>query len=656
MNKHIKNIIMAWGTGLCLLTGAASCEYLDVVPVETPDRDDMLTDPASALRYLYGCYGPIQNEKTQKQRYSNYHFGSDEFVECVSVYDDFRRFQGDQITGHNAAQYGVWNDYINGIGYCNQFLSDIATYEVPNLDINEKTQYIAEAKFLKAYYHYMLLNYCGPIPIMDSQLPMDMDKGDLPGRSHFDAVVKYIVGLCKEAYNNLPITYGDERYYGRATKAVCRMLEAKVRLLAASPLWNGSFPWPGWENPSYETPGYGRALVSNSYDVQKWKDAYDACEAAIVEAKAAGHELMRLADSEAIRVNDNIPLPTIPGIDNSSPEGEEFAKQVMLMRYVVTARPNQGNREFIWASLDLNNYWATSPASIPHFVMKDEKGVPGGGWGMISPTLYTVEHFYTKNGRLPIDDMEFPREDEWFTSAGLENPDIIKLCVGREPRFYANISFDGDEYSPVIAGGNPLVVKARDSQECGYNLELFGQNNQSQTGFWNKKNVHPNLRYSNPGMTNNIGGIENRPNSIFRLADLYLMTAECCAYLGGTYVEEGLKWLNEVRDRAGVAKLQAKDVTADGSMLKAVLSERFVELYFEGMRLEDIRRNVQGAQRMSGNCYRGLNSMVKDPSFEEFNTPCQIKQSLKWSNRMYLQPIPDDEVYANPQLIQAPGY
>ena len=59
---------MAWGTGVCFLTGAASCEYLDVVPVETPDRDDMLTDPASALRYLYGCYGPIQNEKTQKQR------------------------------------------------------------------------------------------------------------------------------------------------------------------------------------------------------------------------------------------------------------------------------------------------------------------------------------------------------------------------------------------------------------------------------------------------------------------------------------------------------------------------------------------------------------------------------------------------------------
>lgn len=656
MNRKIKNIIIAGGAALALATGTASCDYLDVVPVETPDRDDMLTDASSALRYLYGCYGPIQNEKTQRMRISNYHFGSDEFVECVSVYDNFRRFQGDQITGANASAYGNWNDYINGIGYCNQFLSDISNYEVSNLNLNEKSQYIAEAKFLKAYYHYMLLNYCGPVPIMDTQLPMDTEKGKLPGRSHFDAGVEYVVRLCREAYPSLPDTHADERYYGRATKSICRMLEAKVRVLAASPLWNGSFPYPNWQNTSYETPGYGKALVSNSYDPNKWKLAHDACLAAIQEAEGNGHALLDLETADAIRRNDQIPLPKIPGIDNSTPEGEEFAKRVMLMRYVGTARANQGNTEMIWASLDISNYWALTPSSVPHYVMKDEKGNPGGGWGMICPTLYTVEHFYTRNGKLPIDDMTFPREDEWFTSAGLDNTDIIKLCVGREPRFYASISFDGDEYSPVIAGGHPLIVHARNSQECGYNLEQFGQNNQSQTGFWNKKLVHPNIRYSNPGMSSNIGGVANHPMSIFRLADLYLMMAESCGYLGGSYVDEGLTYLNKVRERAGITPVKKEEVSAEGAMVKAVLDERFAELYFEGMRLEDIRRNVQGQQRMNGSCYRGLNAMVKDPTFEEFNTVTPVKQNLQWNNRMYIQPIPDAEVYANPQLIQAPGY
>ena len=96
----------------------------------------------------------------------------------------------------------------------------------------------------------------------------------------------------------------------------------------------------------------------------------------------------------------------------------------MLMRYVGTARANQGNTEMIWASLDISNYWALTPSSVPHYVMKDEKGNPGGGWGHITPTLYTVEHFFTANGKLPIDDLQFPREDEWFTSAGLDNTDM----------------------------------------------------------------------------------------------------------------------------------------------------------------------------------------------------------------------------------------
>ena len=31
----------------------------------------------------------------------------------------------------------------------------------------------------------------------------------------------------------------------------------------------------------------------------------------------------------------------------------------------------------------------------------------------------------------------FPDKSDWFESAGLSNPDIIKLNVNREPRFYA---------------------------------------------------------------------------------------------------------------------------------------------------------------------------------------------------------------------------
>ncbi|MFR5270166.1 MAG: hypothetical protein ACLTGI_05295 [Hoylesella buccalis] len=47
-------------------------------------------------------------------------------------------------------------------------------------------------------------------------------------------------------------------------------------LYAASPLWNGKFPFPTWENKNFETPGYGKKLVSTTYDKGKWERALQA--------------------------------------------------------------------------------------------------------------------------------------------------------------------------------------------------------------------------------------------------------------------------------------------------------------------------------------------------------------------------------------------
>lgn len=48
--------------------------------------------------------------------------------------------------------------------------------------------------------------------------------------------------------------------------------------------------------------------------------------------------------------------------------------------------------------------------------------------------------------------------------------------------------------------------------------------------------------------------------------------------------------------------------------------------------------------------------MISAPTFEVFNTPITIGQPFDWNDRMYLMPISNDEIYSNPQLVQAPGY
>lgn len=97
---------------------------------------------------------------------------------------------------------------------------------------------------------------------------------------------------------------------------------------------------------------------------------------AIREADAAGHKLYDLEASEARRLADNIPLPQIPGLDTTTPEGEEFAKRVMLMRYVPVAGPNEGSSEFIWGMLEIAP--DVDNASMPHYVITDQNGILRG--------------------------------------------------------------------------------------------------------------------------------------------------------------------------------------------------------------------------------------------------------------------------------------
>ena len=570
--NHISKYIISSLAASCLL----SCSFLDVVPPETEGPEDFLIEAEDALKYLYGCYGTLLNNNTKVLSYNTLAFGSDEVVGPETVYDHFRKQQCNQVTGYNVASNGgVWGPYYQGIGYCNKFIDDITTYQVKNLTNSDKVNYIAEAKFLKAYYHYKLMSACGPIPIIDSQLPMSLPKDQIPGRSHFDACVDYVVNLCDEVYPDLEKNFdNNSRYYGRATKMAAKMLKAKVLVLAASPLWNGSFPDKSWKNDKYQTPGYGYELVSKVYDPQKWERAEKACLEAIEEAHENGHKLFDLEDSEALRLSEGIPLPKVPVSDEAA--RQEIAKRTMLMRYVTVARPNQGNKEIMWGCLWLNNE-ICSWASYPHYVLIRENGQPAGGWGMISPTLQTVESFFTKNGKRPADDPAFPSEGDWLRRAGFEGvqENVINLCANREPRFYAAVSFDGDEYSPVIANGSPLYINAMDPDQNGYNTDKYGVNNNSRTGFGNKKLVHPNTRYDTWG-NDNTGTVIDHPWAIFRLADLYLIYAEACAHTG--HFSEGLVYLNMIRKRAGVPEYTLAEVSDSDKFLKAVLEERFSEL------------------------------------------------------------------------------
>lgn len=122
---------------------------------------------------------------------------------------------------------------------------------------------------------------------------------------------------------------------------------------------------------------------------------------------------------------------------------------------------------------------------------------------------------------------------------------------------------------------------------------------------------------------------------IFRLADAYLMRAEALHRTGND--ADAVKDVNVVRERAYGGT--SGDITASQLTDKFLLDERGREFYYEAQRRTDLIRFGEFTDgdytwQWKGNAYNGA----------------------KTDSHLNLFPIPGDEVSANPNIKQNPGY
>ena len=612
----------------------SACNYLEVIPPEQANLDDTMKDANAVRNFLYSCYNGVENTITMDNP------SVDETTNSIELNSGLQKLSYNQLSS-SVIDYGYWHNAYNAIGQCHLFLQQLEKSNPLGVDEAMKTQYRAEVNFLIAYYHFRLLVDYGPIPIIDHFMSMATPVSEIPGRSHFDYVVDFICKKCDEAATDLP-AYRTTSEWGRGTSSICYALKARLLLYAASDLWNGSFPYKDWKNKNYETPGYGKELVSNSYEPEKWRRALEACDYALKWAEDNGGNKLLLVDNMPSRVA-NLKDPYIP--ENSD---EDFVAHVKLMSLVLQSTPDEGNFEYLWGIVPYVaiGFWSPLPLNII-----ERNGSWVSGYSQMAPTLYTIEHFCTKNGKLPENDEKFVDKSDWLKSAGVSGrSDIINLCVGREPRFYAWMAFDGGEYTQQLVNGKSLQLNMKSSSKQGRSPQV--NRNYSPTGFLSKKFVEPDLNFTSEssGEGNNV----NYPIPLFRLAELYLNRAECYAALDMT--KEALADINTIRRRAGVLELKESDLDVM-PLMDWIRNERFVELWGEGHRYYDVRRWMIAPERLKAGAREGLNVLAKyDPSFDEFNVRTKINQPFMWDNRMYILPVYADEVYSNPQMIQAPGY
>lgn len=137
-----------------------------------------------------------------------------------------------------------------------------------------------------------------------------------------------------------------------------------------------------------------------------------------------------------------------------------------------------------------------------------------------------------------------------------------------------------------------------------------------------------------PGSNGGLSAHVDTDFPMFRLADVYLMYAECAAR-GFADQGQGLTYLNRVRERAyGNANFNF------GSLeLKDILDERGRELHWECVRRTDLIR---------------YNQFVEGTYLWTFKGGVTDGQAA--SEHLKLYPIPTSDIVLNPNLIQNPGY
>lgn len=618
-----------------------SCQtdLLEQKPVDSFNEETLFEDINLVEAFLWQCYDAMGGgrEEVLGMREDLLSSATDEllnihrpgqinFLKGTLTADDMGHF------GNWRFGFLNWSNMYSSIKNVNTLLDNIDEVPVSNTD-EEKllAQIKSEALFIRAFNYTNLLRSYGGVVLVDSKFNLDDDL-TVQNRASLKETVDFILNDLEKAINGLPLK--DETEQGRATKGAAAALKSRLLSFVTGELMNGGY---AGSNP----------LVSFQDGSRPQR-----LEAAKQAAKAI--------------IDQNYGTYALTGNTNDPPENmtEEEVQSYAQTYYDLFMQKGQWNDEVIWGIQYLNKqgnrarnnlYWG-----------------PNGynNWGNNEPFESLVRKFEMKDGSA----FEWDKFDEGnmvyreFTSAQLsENPERNPY-VGREPRFYAYVLFDGAPWQERAATNNKIEasyyvdapgagllgkslqekINAIDQLEQsitgGYDTRSAANQawNGTKTGYYLKKMLDIGLN----------GEQNNNENSWleFRYAEVLLDYAEACIELGE--IQEGLNALNQIRNRAGLPDR----VTSDQDQAREwYRHERLIEMMAEGDRWYMLRKWMIADKVVQDHYPMNVYHFKDGVSLYIHNTTV-LADNRTWVDRQYWLPISIIELNKASQLEQNPGY
>ena len=645
-----QNIVkLFWGLGLAC--GFTSCtDYLDKSPDSTVSAEQAFKNFTNFQGFIEEVYNCIPS-KESTYWCTTFNRGEDEIMNTglgdghVNAHFDL----GDYRHWYNDAQSFLHSNDLNPtktdkfshslehawycIRKCNLGLANLDL--MTDCTQEEKNFIKGQLLFFRAWWHEEMIAFYGGMPFVDTVL-VGSQVLTLPRLSNLECAKK-----CAEDFraaadllpNDWDKTTVGKKTLGkndiRITKVCALGYLGKVLLWAASPL----------NNLGKAEKGASKNGDTYKYNTELAAQAADALAEAIGEVNS-GKTPYALAEYKYSNIYDH-------EADKSS------------------------NSNFSDIFRTTGQDWKM-PGSTEAIMRGPHIGVNGSNWnftklwgpklnGIVEhdalihqPTANYVNYYGMANG-LPLDDPD----------SGFDPTHPFK---NRDPRFYHDIVFDGFQYI------NTTIAKESDDYQFKYIQMYTGSNlrsssaNGCRTGYYTQKLVpHQCNKYD--GMYNWGGALQcNLP--YMRLADIYLMYAEAgAAVQGANYKSSKLNLtaadaINVLRDRVDAGHVADKFMNDQKKFMDEVRRERAVELAFEGFRWNDLQRwlllteypyNIKTSQEFKrvGNFDYTKND-PRDAEVTGWSEKTIVTRDF--SEKHYLLPLKESDVYLYPEFGQNPGW
>lgn len=618
----------------------------------------------------------------------------------TAAYTAFKQGDYDENFGSSA-----WTQAYIGIRQASIFIQNID--KNTKLTEQERSDMKGQARFVRAYYYWLLLRRYGPVPLMpDEGADYTLDYSELAyPRATYEETACFIADEMLQACKELTTW---SRFKGdtstenivRPTRGAALAVRALAYMYAASPLANGQLA--NGYHPAGVSDDFAKSFVNKdgtpllglTYDESKWARAAAALRD-VIECPA-GYELYHASVQTVDNTETGYPKTIKPYDDGDFstkgwPEGYADIDPYLSYRDLFNGVVGLDNTEVIF-SRGYNVGNGGRHQGIDGFVTHQ---LPNSlnGFNCHGLTQKMVDAYYMKDGSdCPGKDSEANGGDgserpQGFTTSRGDNAyskhpplgnNVSMQYADREPRFYACVAFNGSWWwnaRPEATTKRMQVFYYRGTTTGtdGSTMNNGYQNNSYwlRTGIGCKKWVNPTdwRQYRD---SNDYDHIVRKWEPAIRYADILLMYAEAINELTSSYqvsswdgsttytvardINEIKRGVRPVRIRAGIPDFSSSDYADATTCREKIKRERMIEFLGEGKRYYDLRRWMDAPVEEAKPVY-GCNVYMTNKQQADFHKIVPIYNlPTTFSTKMYFWPISTTELKRNQNLVQNPGW